>query len=484
MVVERLVAALLLAAALALDVWGTWQLGHRLGAQTDLFPRWYGTRVWLLEQRSVYDPAVKAGVFAAMHGRPPRRDGPASELDDFAFGFTYPPYVALLIAPLAALPLPVATTLWLLIGQASLLAACRLLTWFPGIIPARTSGPPMVPPLRRGDGDSRLRGNDERDSGNDGRQPAPLCMVERGPGDEAQAHPTARHFRWLVLVAVLWPPALANLIFGQFAVLVLFLLVAVRSLLLRERPLLAGVCLAATIVKPQLVVLVLPLLLVAAWGRPGWRRLWLGCLGGVALLLAAGFAVAPDWVTAWGQETAIYARVAAPVSTVGLLLRLAPATDWTWLGTLLLQAGVVAAVGWLALRLVRQRSGSALPEVAGLVAPAIIATSLAIPPLYEWNSVLLLVPLAEALFTIRQCLASAQRPFWPVIAVVLLLSGATAPLALAYPNQSRVVWPLLVTAAWLGTRRLAARSSGSANRLESAVTNKESPCERSVSRCR
>ena len=366
---ERLVAALLLAAALALDVWGTWQLGHRLGAQTDLFPRWYGTRVWLLEQRSLYDPAVKAGVFAAMHGRPPRRDGPASELDDFAFGFTYPPYVALLIAPLAVLPLPVATTLWLLIGQAALLAACRLLTWFPGIIPARTSGPPMVPPLRQGDGDSRWRGNDERDSGNDGRQPAPLCLVERGPGDEAQAHPTARHFRWLVLVAVLWPPALANLIFGQFAVLVLFLLVAVRSLLLRQRPLLAGLCLAAAIVKPQLVVLVLPLLLVAAWGRPGWRRLWLGCLGGVALLLAAGFAVAPDWVMAWGQETATYARVAAPVSTVGLLLRLAPATDWTWLVTLLLQAAVIAAVGWLALRLVRQRSGGALPEVAGLVAP-------------------------------------------------------------------------------------------------------------------
>ena len=408
MVVERLVAAILLAAALALDIWGTWQLGHRLGAQTDLFPRWYGTRVWLLEQRSVYDPAVKAGVFAAMHGRPPRRDGPASELDDFAFGFTYPPYVALLIAPLAVLPLPVATTLWLLIGQASLLAACRLLTWFPG----PTSGP------------------------------------------------AARHFRWLVLVAVLWPPALANLIFGQFAVLVLFLLVAVRSLLLRARPLLAGVCLAATIVKPQLVVLVLPLLLVAAWGRPGWRRFWLGCLGGVALLLVAGFAVAPDWVTAWGQETATYARVAAPVSTVGLLLRLAPATDWTWLGTLLMQAGVVAAVGWLALRPVRQRSGGALPEVADLVAPAIIATSLAIPPLYEWNSVLLLVPLAEALFTIRQRLASAQRPFWPVIVVVLLLSGVTAPLALAYPNQSRVVWPLLVTAAWLGTRRLAQSDSG------------------------
>ena len=411
-VVERLVAATLLAAALALDVWGTWQLGQRLGVHTDLFPRWYGTRAWMLEQRSIYDAEVKAGIFAAMHGRLPRRDGPASELEDFAFGFTYPPYVALVIAPLAVLPLPVATTLWLLIGQASLLAACRLLTWFPGTAPALTPGP---------------------------------------------SNPTAQHFRWLVLLVILWPPALANLLFGQFAVLVLFLLVAVRSLLLRERPFLAGACLAAAIVKPQLMVLALPLLLVAAWGRPGWRRLWLGCLGGVALLLAAGFAIAPDWVAAWGQEAATYARVAAPVSTVGLLLRLTPATDWTWLVTLLLQAGVIAAVAWLALRLIRQRSDGTLPQVAGLVAPVIIATSLAIPPLYEWNSVLLLVPLAEALFTIRQRLAQAQRPFWPVIVGLLLLSAATAPLALAYPNQSRVVWPLLVTAAWLGTRRLASR---------------------------
>ena len=439
-VVERLVAATLLAAALALDVWGTWQLGQRLGVHTDLFPRWYGTRAWILEQRSIYDPEVKAGIFAAMHDRLPRRDGPASELNDFAFGFTYPPYVALVIAPLAVLPLPVATTLWLLIGQASLLAACRLLTRFPGLTPALSPGPSPA-----GRGVSRFRGNDER---------------ERGPGGEARPNPTARHFRWLVLVAVLWPPALANLLFGQFAVLVLFLLVAVRSLLLRKRPLLAGVCLAAAMVKPQLVVLALPLLLIAAWGRPGWQRLCLGCLGGVALLLAAGFAIAPDWVAAWGQEAATYARVAAPVSTVGLLLRLTPATDWNWLVTLLLQAGVVAAVAWHALRLVRQRSGGALPEVAGLVAPAIIATSLAIPPLYEWNSVLLLVPLAEALFAVRQRLALAQHPFWPVIVGLLLLSAATAPLALAFPNQSRVVWPLLVTAAWLGTRRLAQRGTG------------------------
>ena len=399
---------MLLAAALALDVWGTWQLGQRLGVHTDLFPRWYGTRAWMLEQRSIYDAEVKAGIFAAMHDRLPRRDGPVSELDDFAFGFTYPPYVALVIAPLAVLPLPVATTLWLLIGQASLLAACRLLTWFPGTTP--------------------------------------------GP-----SNPAARHFRWLVLLAILWPPALANLLFGQFAVLVLFLLVAVRSLLLQGRPLLAGVCLAAAIVKPQLVVLALPLLLIAAWGRPGWRRLWLGCLASVALLLAAGFAIAPDWVASWGQEAATYARVAAPVSTVGLVLRLTPATDWTWLVTLLLQAGVIAAVAWLALRLIRQRSDGTLPQVAGLVAPVIIATSLAIPPLYEWNSVLLLVPLAEALFVIRQRLALTQRPFWPVVVGLLLLSAVTAPLALAYPNQSRVVWPLLVTAAWLGTRRLAPR---------------------------
>ena len=448
---------MLLAAALALDVWGTWQLGQRLGVHTDLFPRWYGTRAWMLEQRSIYDAEVKAGIFAAMHDRSPRSDGPVSELDDFAFGFTYPPYVALVIAPLAVLPLPVATTLWLLIGQASLLAACRLLTWFPGLPSALTPG---SSPTGSGGLDSRGSGNDEQESSNDGRQTPPLHMVERGPGGEARSNPAARHFRWLVLVAVIWPPALANLLFGQFAVLVLFLLVAVRSLLLQGRPLLAGVCLAAAIVKPQLVVLALPLLLVAAWGRPGWRRLWLGCLGGVALLLAAGFAIAPDWVAAWGQEAATYARVATPVSTAGLLLRLTPATDWTWLVTLLLQAGVIAAVAWLALRLIRQRSDGTLPQVAGLVAPAVIATSLAIPPLYEWNSVLLLVPLAEALFTIRQRLALTQRPFWPVVVGLLLLSAVTAPLALAYPNQSRVVWPLLVTAAWLGTRRLAQRGNG------------------------
>ena len=102
-----------------------------------------------------------------------------SELDDFAFGFTYPPYVALVIAPLAVLPLPVATTLWLLIGQASLLAACRLLTWFPGLPSALTPG---SSPTGSGGLDSRFRGNDEQESSNDGRQTPPLHHGGEGAG--------------------------------------------------------------------------------------------------------------------------------------------------------------------------------------------------------------------------------------------------------------------------------------------------------------
>ena len=213
---------------------------------------------------------------------------------------------------------------------------------------------------------------------------------------------------------------------------------------------LAGVCLAVTIVKPQLVILVIPLLLIASWGRPGWRQLWLGCFGGVTVLVAAGFFVVPDWLVMWKESTQNYARVVVPVSALGLLLRLFFPGSWNELLTLLLSAGVIMLLA----RSVGERHRGSMGEVTLLIAPAIIGTLLVIPPLWEWNSVLLLIPLAEVLFKIQQRLRKEQWAFGLVILLVLLLSAVTVPLSLIYPNESRIIWPLLGTTAWLATRHL------------------------------
>ena len=65
------------------------------------------------------------------------------------------------------------------------------------------------------------------------------------------------------------------------------------------------------------------------------------------------------------------------------------------------------------------------------------------PPLYEWNSVLLLFPLLGWLRSL------AGRRALPLATAGLLLAGAaTVPLLLRWPYETRALWPALVLAGW------------------------------------
>src|SRR3712207_1804282 len=97
----------LLVAAAILDLAACAVLAARIAAANDLFPRWLGTRLWLFEGIDPYAPVAGAAMLAAMGSVPGGSDRP------FVFGFVYPGYVALLLAPLAVLPFPAAGTIWL-----------------------------------------------------------------------------------------------------------------------------------------------------------------------------------------------------------------------------------------------------------------------------------------------------------------------------------------------------------------------------------
>ena len=92
-------------------MWATAALARAMGPFNDLFPRWFGTRAWLLQGLDPYGAEVNDGIRAALGG------APGEALGAFVFGFVYPGYVALLLLPLALLPLPWAATLWLLLAQ-------------------------------------------------------------------------------------------------------------------------------------------------------------------------------------------------------------------------------------------------------------------------------------------------------------------------------------------------------------------------------
>lgn len=399
------VGATLLVLAIALDVAATARLATGLGVASDLYPRWLGARAWAVEGTDPYAPAladrIRADMAAALGW-----DGTADS-GAFAFGFVYPGYVAILLAPLAVLPFPVAATAWLLLAQASIVGA-TLLLW------RTTPGTPA-------------------------RAPIPAVAA--------------------VALAVAWPPATFNLVFGQFATLVTALLAAATVLSRRGRGTVAGIALALALVKPQLGIAPVMAGTLAdlhrnrrvlagprdAAARLQEARLAPAAIATVATLVGASLVALPGWIDPFLVGVADYARAAKATSPAILvadgLARLAtgswPVRDAAGaiealpLAIAFAVAAAVAA-GW-------DRHRRIDPGVPAAIAAGALAAAWLVPPTYEWNHVtglLVLVP------WVRRG-GRARAVAWGVATV------ATYPLVLTWPDGSRAAWPVLLLGAWL-----------------------------------
>ncbi|WP_300157541.1 glycosyltransferase family 87 protein [Solidesulfovibrio sp.] len=105
----------------------------------------------------------------------------------------------------------------------------------------------------------------------------------------------APHVSAVYCAAALFYPLLRSLLGGQNTPLTLFLCAAAWSLERRDRPVLAGLCLAALCYKPQF-----GLGLVALYALAGRARLVLAaCLGLAAVVLLNTIVFGPSWPMAW-----------------------------------------------------------------------------------------------------------------------------------------------------------------------------------------
>jgi hypothetical protein len=441
----------LLVGAIALDMFAMAQLATALGVASDLYPRWLGARAWLVDGTNPYAPEIAERIRADMAaglGWDGRADSGA-----FAFGFVYPGYVAILLAPLAILPFPVASTVWLLLAQAAI-AGSTILLW------RETPGAPS-------------------------RAPVPEVIA--------------------VALAIIWPPAAFNLVFGQFATLVTFLLVLSITLARASHPVAAGIALVLAMVKPQLGLV--PAVaggladLHAAWRRreasghppsglirspdphlgdtpspypvavacasgggqgeeegeppPPLRRARghtaPGRFAGAALvtmgaLISASLIALPGWLAPFLDGVTDYARAAKATSPAILVAdgisRLATG-DWPktrdlpgTFETLPLAVGgavsVAVVAGW-------RRQARRDPGVPSAITAGALAAAWLVPPTYEWNHVTCLLVLVP---WVRRG-GRGRAVSW------LAASGATLPLVLAWPDGSRAVWPVMLLAVWL-----------------------------------
>lgn len=283
---------------------------------------------------SLYDPEVQRAALDALLAPVP---------NDAICPFVNPPWAALALAPLGALPYLIALALWWALAAGALVAAAQL--------------------LRRG---------------------IPALHVRTLP-----------QTLWLALAFF---PTLACFTYGQSSTLSLLAWTAMALDLRRDEQARAGFWLGLLAWKPQLCLGPLVFLLFSR----RWRA-----LGGFALSASAwvtlGVVFAPDAVVSWLVDApALFELIRSDgYRSFGLLssfgfgaLLLDPFGAGAILGHAL-TALTLAAIARLAMRSGRQEGASATQDAT--LAAALALSVLASPHLYVYDATLLLLPLALAL---------------------------------------------------------------------------------------
>ena len=231
----------------------------RFPGGNDFYPRWAGARALLLEGRDPYSPEVTAEIQTAMIGSTQRAKN--------SFSFAFPLPVVLLFWPLVYCPYDWVQAIWMVtlqwVAVATVVGLLRLEQWRPS--PAGLAG--------------------------------------------------------LFLGTLLLYPVARTIVLGQFTLHVTLFLVAALLALRRGRDGWAGVWLAATFIKPQMVVFIAPWLVLWALGQRRWR-LVRGLLVGGGLLLLASLALFPRWPLSFLEDVQRYSGVAGGRAPLAVLMGL------------------------------------------------------------------------------------------------------------------------------------------------------------------
>jgi hypothetical protein len=319
----------------------------------DFYPRWRGTRSLILEGKDPYSDEVTLEIQQGMYGRPARED-------EDQVAFAYPLYVSLLVLPFSFFPYPQAQALWM--------STLILLTLTAVVIMARTF-----------DWKFSLIG-----------------LVA------------------LSLWCVFFYPTARSILLGQISIVVLALVVTALWAVQRGHPVLAGFCLALSTVKPQMVFLVIPFLLLTALRSKNYRVV-AAFLAPMTALLLVSFLVLPTWLRSfiaglsrYQAYTSIYREGKSPLGVLISYLLPSEATSWVTVLICLALVGCLAYV-WAKALVADGDTSQALflTVILTLVVPAETGTS---------NQVLLLLPFVAWLSQER------HRPWMAIAASVILLT--------------------------------------------------------------
>jgi hypothetical protein len=333
---RSLVVALFLILVYVADVIATHAVfTSRYPGANDFYRPWSAAHLWWTERLSPYSEQVTARNEIGLYGR---RAQPGEDPGSYA----YPLYTIFVIAPLVFLPYSWAEAVWLVSLEFALLGsvigAMRLVEW---------------------------------------RASLPLLVVTS-------------------VWTILFYHSARAILLGQFAVAVFALNVATLLALRARRDIAAGVLVAVSTIKPQMVFMWVPLLLFWAVARKRWR-LVAGFASAMMVLCGASFAAVPSWVGDFVAELLRYPSYTAIGSPVWVITRYffpvmgAP-------GEMILSAALV--VWMLAMWLPLWRDPS-WPLFLWVVSVTLVVTNLVALRTATTNYVVLLIPLVQILAMVQ-----------------------------------------------------------------------------------
>ncbi len=197
---------------------------------------------------------------------------------------------------------------------------------------------------------------------------------------------------WVLLVcAFAFPPVLVSLIFGQVNFLGLLGIACYLSFSSSKKNLAAGISLVLTLIKPQLVILVLPILVIDIIHRRQWNTV-VGFLCGIGVCIIGLFAINPGWPASfWKVLTSGLMTWRATPTLNGLLVVLGEyhLGKWLWLIALCVSYWIWWKVGknW------NQR----------LLIDVMIISGFIVSPIgWSYDQLMLLIPMASILVWIAE----------------------------------------------------------------------------------
>jgi len=203
---------------------------------------------------------------------------------------------------------------------------------------------------------------------------------------------------WLIALGA--PPVFYNMIYGQSGFLVAGL-IGLGLCLLRERPVLAGICIGLASVKPHFGVLI-PFALICGMH---WKAFWSATATVIASILLSVLILGLDpwygfigtlFANLRGFEAGIYKWWIMP-SVMGALHQAGLDLAWAARGQMLATAAMLATVAWVWWRSPQREE---MPELQSAV--LCTATLLAVPMVYLYDQVLLVPAIALLWQDMRQ----------------------------------------------------------------------------------